>query len=72
MADAVQEPEAVDRKLDEYEELVARRWVNLLKIGFTPDQIERLHPEKAGFDWHRADVLVKAGCDPETAVRILA
>jgi len=68
----LQESKEVDRELSEYETLVASRWVHLLKVGFTPDQIERLHPERMGFDWHRADVLIKTGCDTETAVRILA
>jgi hypothetical protein len=65
------EPQEVDRKLTEYEELVARRWVHLLRRGFTPDQIEILHPERIEFDLHRAERLIERGCDTETAVRIL-
>lgn len=55
----------------EYEQRVMRRVLNLLEVGFTMEQIMILHPERRSFDWHCAATLIKAGCDPATAVRIL-
>ena len=72
MTDALDPVEVEDHEQEDHELRVARRYLNLLEDGFTPDQIERLHPERAEFDWHEADALVKAGCSTEMAVEILA
>ena len=58
------------RCVGDHEDVEDWRIDRLLELGFHAD--EALLLAVAGVDWHDARALLEAGCDHDTALRILA
>ena len=60
-----------DLDLREWEHLVAWRLRRLLELGLDEDTAGLLASAR-DLDWHRVETLIRGGCDPVTAARIVA
>lgn len=58
------------RRLTEFEEIAAWRYLMLLDLKFTPDDALHLllNPR---FDWHEAKRLLDKGCSHDIVIRLL-
>lgn len=54
----------------EWEHLVAWRIRRLLELGVPVDAADLLASDRS-LDWHRVETLIRGGCDPKLAARIV-
>lgn len=59
------------RELSDYEHRVAVRTLNLLDLGFTLAQVERMRPQRLHFDWHEPERLLREGRSHEVVSWLL-
>lgn len=59
-----------DKGLDERERVGLNRLLNLMDAGY-PFEIAQQIARRFDIDWHQADDLLKEGCTPQNAARIL-
>ena len=59
-----------DLDLREWERLVEWRLRRLLELGVPSDTAEFLASAR-DLDWHRVETLIRGGCDPVTAARLV-
>ena len=60
-----------DLDLREWEHLVQWRLRRLLELGVPSDTADMLASDRT-LDWHRVETLIRGGCDPVTAARIVS